>query len=130
MTQFSSRMREFYENGGFDFELRGRTIRYRYIAAVMITHVYINESQQYEPFIRYLTQSLNENNIVDFSYRAKPLLAHESDGVVFLTLKYPYQAIRVIELLDEKYFGDDAIKGKSLSCKPNGFTDSGTSLTI
>ncbi len=61
----------------------------------------------------------------DFSYRAKPLLPHESDGVVFLTLKYPYQAIRVIEILDEKYFGDDAIKGKSLSCQPNGFTNSG-----
>ena len=125
MTQFSSRMREFYENGGFDIELRGRTIRYRYIAAVMITHVYINESQQYEPFIRYMTQSLNENNVVDFSYRAKPLLPHESDGVIFLTLKYPHQAVRVIEFFDERYFGDDAIKGKSLSCKPNGFTNSG-----
>ena len=120
MTQFSSRMREFYENGGFDINLRGRTVRYRYIAAVMITHVYINESQQYEPFIRYLTQSLNENNIVDFSYRAKPLLAHESDGVVFLTLKYPYQAIRVIELLDEKFLAMTRSKANLYRANPMG----------
>jgi hypothetical protein len=72
-----------------------------------------------------MTKTLNENNIFDFSHRPKALQSHESDGVIFLTLKYPYQSVRVIEIFDEKYFGDDAIKGKSLTCKPNGFTNLG-----
>jgi hypothetical protein len=125
MTQFSGRMRDFYENGGFDIEFRGQTRRYRYIAAVMITHVYINENLKYEPFVKYMTKTLNENNIFDFSHRPKALQSHESDGVIFLTFKYPYQSVKVIEIFDEKYFGDDAIKGKSLTCKPNGFTNLG-----
>jgi hypothetical protein len=75
MTQFSGRMRDFYENVGFDIEFRGQTRRYRYIAAVMITHVYINENLKYEPFVKYMTKTL--------SHRPKALQSHESDGVIF-----------------------------------------------
>jgi hypothetical protein len=124
-STFATRMRDFYEGGGFDIVVEGRPMRYKYIAAVMITHVYINESLQYEPFVKYMTRTLSDNNIVDFDHRAKPLKTHESDGVIFLTLKYPSQAIRVIDIFDEKFFGDSATIGKILTCKPNGFTNSG-----
>jgi hypothetical protein len=124
-SSFATRMRNFYEKGGFDIKIEGRQTRFKYIAALMITHVYINESLQYEPFVKYMTRTLHDNHIVDFDHRAKQLQPHESDGVIFLTLKYPSQAIRVIEIFDEKFFGDSATVGKLLTCKPNGFTNSG-----
>ena len=122
-TKFANRMRELQESSGFEVEIRGRPIRFKFIAAVMVTHVFINENLKYEPFIKYLTKTLNENNIVDFSHRAKALIPQESDGVIFITLKYPHQAIKIIEIFDEKFFGDSAINGKFLTCKPNGFSN-------
>ena len=122
-TIFAQLMREFRDHERFEIYDNDEMFKYREIGAIMITHVYLNEYSQYEPFVRYLNKTLNEHEITEFVFRTKPVSSFESDGIVFLVFKYPAQAIKVIEIFDLKFYGENAFNGKSLSCKPNGFTN-------
>lgn len=98
----------------------GYFVQFKYNGVVLVTHVYISKDGEFEKFVFDLFKTAN---IFDFHISVAPTSFGVADTTARIVFRHPPEAIKAIELLDGKWFGESNIHGKNLSCKINGATD-------
>lgn len=115
------KFRHYANTGGFQVRLDGKHQNFTHIGALILSHV-CSHLGDIESFVNEI---LFSNDIKDFNMRVRRQNHSETDTTAWIQLKFPWQALDIIRLLDWKFFGANGY-GKKLSCKPNGFTNANT----